>query len=439
MSSKYVYNGFYFQKNLEKDGKIYYKCSRYKVDKCKARLIVSNHECISKGNHTCNQQLTTRTQMTDDFISPEHFIEDFIQTNANDLSLYPNIIYQNLLVNLRSQYQNIPYKIPSKSSTYMKIREIRGAVNLNSILTIMNPPYNIKKNGQPFFRRFWCGDVHGEYHKIIIWCTNECLSLMRYNSHTFVDATFRSTPAPFYQCLIIMVHDIGTNLYIPCVFALMTGRKEHLYSIVFHEIIFLMEFQWMPKFITCDFEKGLLKALKYEFPDSKISGCYFHLKQAIFKKLKKINISHENFNIILTKIELLTLIDCQDINLGIQFIKESTVPEFELTNFWNYFEHTWIKKFDSSIWNISNIKSNEDFKNRTNNPIERYNRRMNENFMNAHPNLCSFAETIKKEFQYFEERCKEVRENFTGIQYEHPNNEIPNILSDFLKYKQISK
>ncbi|KAF0985443.1 hypothetical protein HZS_6593 [Henneguya salminicola] len=60
-------------------------------------------------------------------------------------------------------------------------------------------------------------DIGGEYHQMLIWCTDEELSLMRYNSHTFVDFTFRSTPAPFIQCLIVKVHDAGTQMFVPSV------------------------------------------------------------------------------------------------------------------------------------------------------------------------------------------------------------------------------
>ena len=77
----------------------------------------------------------------------------------------------------------------------------------------------------------------------------------------------------------------------------------------------------MPRYITCDFEIGLINSLKHEFTESKISGCYFHLKQSIFKKLKKLNISLENSTLIRSKIENLSMLKCDEIASGINFMK----------------------------------------------------------------------------------------------------------------------
>ena len=38
-----------------------------------------------------------------------------------------------------------------------------------------------------------------------------------------------------------------------------------------------------PEFISCDFEKGAIKAFKLHFPGVKIQGCHFHFTSAIRK------------------------------------------------------------------------------------------------------------------------------------------------------------
>ncbi|KAF0985512.1 hypothetical protein HZS_1211 [Henneguya salminicola] len=87
-----------------------------------------------------------------------------------------------------------------------------------------------KQKWATFFRRYWSGDIYGEQHQINIWATNETSSLMRYNSHTFFGGTFRSAPRPFYHRIIVMVYDIGTEIYVPTVNALVTCKKEYIYS-----------------------------------------------------------------------------------------------------------------------------------------------------------------------------------------------------------------
>ncbi|KAF0985403.1 hypothetical protein HZS_324, partial [Henneguya salminicola] len=78
--------------------------------------------------------------------------------------IYPNAIYQKLLSSLKEMFKDIPYIIPSNSSVYFKIREIRNILNLVSIQTVRQSPLRDKRNCQLFLRRFWEGEIHGEHH-----------------------------------------------------------------------------------------------------------------------------------------------------------------------------------------------------------------------------------------------------------------------------------
>ncbi|KAF0989376.1 hypothetical protein HZS_2265 [Henneguya salminicola] len=120
---------------------------------------------------------------------------------------------QNIIVGRRASHINFWLKlslmenkshIPVKK-IYFKIREIRNILNLESIQTVRQPQLRHKRNGQPFLRKFWEGEIHGEHHIVVIWATNISLCMMRYNTHTYIDATFRSIPSHFTQCRIIML------------------------------------------------------------------------------------------------------------------------------------------------------------------------------------------------------------------------------------------
>ncbi|KAF0990277.1 hypothetical protein HZS_8003 [Henneguya salminicola] len=178
---------------------------------------------------------------------------------------------------------------------------------MNPIEAVMFPPLSLKRNGQPFFRPYWVGDIYGENHRILIGATNESLTLLRYTSHTFIDGTFKIIPHPFFQCVIVMTYDCGTELYVPCAFALFRGKNEYIYYELLHQLIILMEYFLIPRTITTDFEKALISWVKQEFPESRILGGYFYLKHALQRKLKKYHMSDFNFKLILQKIELLTI------------------------------------------------------------------------------------------------------------------------------------
>ena len=51
-----------------------------------------------------------------------------------------------------------------------------------------------------------------------------------------------------------------------------------------------------PKFITIDFEKGVIAALKNIFPNSKINSCNFHYNQCIFRKIQGIELQQDYYN-----------------------------------------------------------------------------------------------------------------------------------------------
>ena len=45
----------------------------------------------------------------------------------------------------------------------------------------------------------------------------------------YIDGTFRICLSQFYQCLITMVSDVQTAVYVPVIYTLMTGKHENLY------------------------------------------------------------------------------------------------------------------------------------------------------------------------------------------------------------------
>jgi hypothetical protein len=46
-----------------------------------------------------------------------------------------------------------------------------------------------------------------------------------------------------------------------------------------------------PRFITIDFERGAIGALKNIFPNALIKGCNFHFNQCLFKKIQELGLS----------------------------------------------------------------------------------------------------------------------------------------------------
>jgi hypothetical protein len=104
---------------------------------------------------------------------------------------------------------------------------------------------------------------------------------------------------------------------------------------------------------------------------------------------------------------ILTVIPIEEIEgKGIMYVR-SKINEGQYSRdfdaFWAYFKRTWLHgAINPKSWNIHHILTKEvedqDFVliNRTNNPLERHNRALNDAFTVSHPNMIEFVTTIKR-------------------------------------------
>ena len=140
-------------------------------------------------------------------------------------------------------------------------------------------------------------------------------------------------------------------------------------------------------------------------------------------------------------INILFVIPVEEIrDFGIPFVRsqmDESGRQQQWENFWRYFDTTWCKSYEPSDWNLHAITTRVDAEdiliNRTNNPLERFNRRMNDSFPNPHPNMASFVETIKSishEYLADYEHIRKGRKR-TGV---HPSPVIPEIASEYYAF-----
>ncbi|KAF0992592.1 hypothetical protein HZS_3863 [Henneguya salminicola] len=123
-------------------------------------------------------------------------ITEFWVDKSNSLDFFRNKIYQDSLLDLKKAFLNIPFHIkygqtnqfmiPSASSSKSKFD---SACNY-SHLSISTKTVNLS---------------FVEEHQILIWATNGTLSVANYNSHMFMDGTFRAPPHPIINILELWV------------------------------------------------------------------------------------------------------------------------------------------------------------------------------------------------------------------------------------------
>ncbi|OWZ08139.1 hypothetical protein PHMEG_00019363 [Phytophthora megakarya] len=102
----------------------------------------------------------------------------------------------------------------------------------------------------------YSGNVHGSVERIFGWAHPALVALLRYHGTTiFVDCTFRCVPTGYAQCVVFMVHDHASGVFVPVFYILTTGQ------------------QIKPTEVVCDFEPGLMNALQSQFPNAIVIGC----------------------------------------------------------------------------------------------------------------------------------------------------------------------
>jgi hypothetical protein len=178
---------------------------------------------------------------------------------------------------------------------------------------------------------------------------------------------------------------------------LVDSKDAWTYWHFLHFVIVLGDMKFNPSTVTTDFECGLLQAVREQFPEATRTGCLFHFKQALRRKLVKLKIPETQIYVAMERgmLDSLTTVRKDQISVKIAELR-GIIPEMnhvhEWTLFYEYFVGTWMKKIEFKSWNISEaIDKGIDIQNRTNNALEDINHQINAEFPSPHPNIFHFV------------------------------------------------
>jgi len=262
---------------------------------------------------------------------------------------------------------------------------------------MLYPPVTSKFGNNPNVTRI---------QKIIGWGHPDLIFQLKHGKmNLFIDCTFKSCPRGFYQCMIIMMYSTAYATYIPIFYVLLESKCETVYYHALEQCIGASDWKMDALTVSCDFETALMNQCKLQFRGAKLVGCLFHWKQALRRKLLKCHVPQDIITSLLGPngtANILTETPINDmIGKGIPYVRFMTnegdyVKQLDV--FWNYFTDTWMKKYDPKDWNVNGDFDEEtvEIVNRTNNPLERYSRTLNEDFSHCHPSMDEFVTVIKK-------------------------------------------
>ena len=152
------------------------------------------------------------------------------------------------------------------------------------------------------------------------------------------DGTFSVSPDVFYQ--VYTIHGVIEDTLIPLDYALLPNKTQTTYSKLFSCVDQIAEKLHM------DFELAVRNAAKEISPNTAIQFCFFHLSQAVWRKVQnlgyqKVYTDEEHFRLSVKKLLCLAFLPVEDVPVGLNLLREENHNE-NFQEVADYFEDTYV-------------------------------------------------------------------------------------------------
>ena len=107
----------------------------------------------------------------------------------------------------------------------------------------------------------------------------------------FIDCTYKVLTSGLkqYKFFVILGFDINNNKLILYLFALIRHENKENFEAIFNYL--KLKYEFIPKYVNTDYQKGQLEAIAKVFPNANIILCWFHalknIKPKTFFKFEK--------------------------------------------------------------------------------------------------------------------------------------------------------
>ena len=139
------------------------------------------------------------------------------------------------------------------------------------------------------WRETWSGD------NFFLHQDNDWTSLYSSQVYRYMDGTFRTAPSPYRQ--YFSIHRKYRNRVICLVNVLMTGQLigqcRQTLQVVKQNVRRISRHRWRLNLVIPDFEQSLFAAVETELPNSRISGCYFHFGQNLWRRVQFLGLARD--------------------------------------------------------------------------------------------------------------------------------------------------
>ena len=247
--------------------------------------------------------------------------------------------------------------------------------------------------------------------RIIVFASRAMLDQIEYATELMADGTFKVCPSLFAQ--LYVVHAIRGDFVFPCIYALLPGKSRSVYESLWRIIQGKCP-QLRLNRLVMDFEKAAATAVTNVFVDCTIDYCFFHLSQAVWRKIQQLGLStlyveDEQARQYCKMLCSLAFLPYQQVCEAYEELEErlETMGFAErLHPLYTYFEDTYVGRprrrqgrrqplFPIRSWNVR--ERTERGIPRTTNRLEGWHNAFSCMFTSRHPSIWRFIDGLKKE------------------------------------------
>lgn len=398
-----IYRGYEFwKKKVLTSGHVVWRCSKYRVCKCKA-VIVANELVVIKNinaDHTHEGNSSTaqarravgqmKTRVVDNLASPAA-TRNAVSSNLPD---------------------HVLMALPQKSVIARTLRRCRQKHCITTGSSLPSPPTDTNFIMPLVFGSFVLFDSGpGDDRMIIFGCT-EMLDGLARSTIWLADGTFKVVPAIFFQ--LYSIHFQFVEGITPVgVYVLLRNKSRATYDRLLTELLRLIPTA-APQRILTDFESAAMGAFHHSFPDAKVTGCYFHLGQSVLRKVQEVGLKVEyetmdNVRGAVRCLAALSHVPPADVAGAFDVLSDDMPTVEHLDEVYTYFEHTYIRGrrrpgrgdhynpplFAVEVWN--QMEAAGSGLARTNNVCEGWHYALQSLLQCSHPTLWRFVEGLSKD------------------------------------------
>ena len=285
-------------------------------------------------------------------------------------------------------------------------------IKISSFLSVTYTMETFYQYGPGNYGRFTVDD------NILLFFSTNAVSRLNENRIWACDGTFSIVPDPYSQLYTISY--IKENHVFPSIFAILKNKTQSTYTSLFKllkDIIPSLD----PEAIKTDFETAAISGLRTTFSSARISGCMFHLGQAVDRKIKEQGLMNTyktdaTFKRYTKALVALTYVKQEDISSVFTELRNSNDFPPAINAIYDYFFRTYIHqnaKFPIELWHSL---GNDSSLPRTNNAIEGWHNIFRNTFGTSRYSFDLLLKKLKDEEDVI--RIRSIQQDILGMQFE---------------------